>query len=107
MREHDTYGICRHRRSPVGTEPQGRGPGSSAGVTCQFHLDRLHMLRIHGSAIGRWHAWVGARIEMSRRPPAMLVGNARGLDFLNTIATPIDAPIDWIDDGEGLLKWLK
>jgi predicted RNA-binding Zn ribbon-like protein len=44
---------------------------------------------------------------MGRRPPAILVGNARGLDFLNSIATPIDTPVDWIDDGEGLLSWLE
>jgi len=44
---------------------------------------------------------------MSRRPPAILIGNARGLDFLNSIATPIDTPVEWIDDGEGLLSWLK
>jgi predicted RNA-binding Zn ribbon-like protein len=29
------------------------------------------------------------------------------LDFLNSIATPVDTPIDWIDDGEGLLSWLE
>jgi predicted RNA-binding Zn ribbon-like protein len=39
-------------------------------------------------------------------PPAILVGDSPGLDFLNSIATPIDVPIDWIDDGEGLLNWL-
>jgi len=44
---------------------------------------------------------------MSRRPPAILVGNARGLDFLNSVATPIDTPVDWIDNGEGLLSWLE
>jgi predicted RNA-binding Zn ribbon-like protein len=44
---------------------------------------------------------------MSRRPPAIFVGNAPGLDFLNSIATPIDTQIDWIDDGEGLLSWLE
>ncbi len=44
---------------------------------------------------------------MGQRPPAILVGNARGLDFLNSIATPIDTPVDWIDDGEGLLSWLE
>jgi predicted RNA-binding Zn ribbon-like protein len=44
---------------------------------------------------------------MGLRPPAILVGNARGLDFLNSIATPIDTPFDWIDDGEGLLSWLE
>jgi len=37
---------------------------------------------------------------MDQRPPAILVGDAPGLDFLNSIATPIDVAIDWIDDGE-------
>jgi predicted RNA-binding Zn ribbon-like protein len=37
----------------------------------------------------------------------MFVGDAIGLDFLNSIATPIDTAIDWIDDGEGLLGWLE
>jgi predicted RNA-binding Zn ribbon-like protein len=41
------------------------------------------------------------------RPPAIFVGDAPGLDFLNSIATPVDTPIDWIDDGEGLLSWLE
>lgn len=44
---------------------------------------------------------------MGRRPPAIFVGDARGLDFLNSLATPIDTPVDWIDDGEGLLDWLE
>jgi predicted RNA-binding Zn ribbon-like protein len=44
---------------------------------------------------------------MGGRPPAILVGNAPGLDFLNSIATPVDTPVDWIDDGEGLLDWLE
>ena len=40
------------------------------------------------------------------RPPAIFVGGAAGLDFLNSIATPVDIPVEWIDDGEGLLSWL-
>jgi len=43
---------------------------------------------------------------MDLRAPAIFVGDALGLDFLNSIATPVDTPIDWIDDGEGLLAWL-
>lgn len=43
---------------------------------------------------------------MDRRPPPIFVGDALGLDFLNSIATPVDAAIDWIDDGEGYLNWL-
>lgn len=38
--------------------------------------------------------------------PAILVADAPGLDFLNSIATPVDHEIDWISDGEGLLQWL-
>jgi predicted RNA-binding Zn ribbon-like protein len=43
---------------------------------------------------------------MGGRPPAMFVGDALGLDFLNSVATPADTAIDWIDDGEGYLGWL-
>ena len=44
---------------------------------------------------------------MDGRPPAIFVGDAPGLDFLNSIATPVDVPVDWIADGEGLLSWLQ
>ena len=44
---------------------------------------------------------------MDQRSPAIFVGDALGLDFLNSIATPVDTPIDWIDDGDGLLSWLE
>jgi predicted RNA-binding Zn ribbon-like protein len=43
---------------------------------------------------------------MDRRPPAMFAADALGLDFLNSIATPVDTPVDWIADGEGYLSWL-
>ncbi|SAL27098.1 CGNR zinc finger domain-containing protein [Caballeronia humi] len=42
-----------------------------------------------------------------REIPAILLADAPGLDFLNSLATPIDEPIDWIADGEGLLSWLE
>ena len=41
------------------------------------------------------------------RPPAMFIADALALDFLNSVATPVDEPVDWIDDGEGLLAWLE
>jgi predicted RNA-binding Zn ribbon-like protein len=44
---------------------------------------------------------------MSHSQPAILIADAPGLDFLNSIATPVDVTVDWIDDGEGLLAWLK
>ena len=59
------------------------------------------------------HGWVmalpapGKEIVMDQRAPAFFIADALGLDFLNSIATPVDMPIDWIDDGEGLLSWLE
>lgn len=44
---------------------------------------------------------------MGRNDPAIFVGDSPGLDFLNSVATPADSTIDWIDDGEGLLRWLE
>ena len=44
---------------------------------------------------------------MGPRPAAIFVGDAPGLDFLNSVATPVDIPVDWIADGEGLLSWLE
>jgi predicted RNA-binding Zn ribbon-like protein len=40
------------------------------------------------------------------KPPAMFISGSLGLDFLNTLATPVDEQVDWIDDGDGLLAWL-
>jgi predicted RNA-binding Zn ribbon-like protein len=41
------------------------------------------------------------------RPPAILISGSLGLDFLNTLATPVATPVDWISDGDGLLAWLE
>jgi predicted RNA-binding Zn ribbon-like protein len=38
--------------------------------------------------------------------PAIFVADSLGLDFLNSIATPLDTPVDWLNSGEGLLRWL-
>jgi predicted RNA-binding Zn ribbon-like protein len=43
---------------------------------------------------------------VQHRPPAIFIADSLGLDFLNSIATPVDMPIDWLDSGDGLLKWL-
>lgn len=39
--------------------------------------------------------------------PAIFIADATGLDFLNSVATPVDEPIDWIGNGEGLLAWVE
>lgn len=43
---------------------------------------------------------------MKHRTPAIFIADSLGLDFLNSIATPLDAPVDWLDSGDGLLGWL-
>lgn len=43
---------------------------------------------------------------VEHRPPAMFLADSLGLDFLNSVATPVDTPVDWLGDGDGLLKWL-
>jgi predicted RNA-binding Zn ribbon-like protein len=44
---------------------------------------------------------------VERRAPAIFITDSLGLDFLNSIATtPVDAPADWLDSGDGLLRWL-
>lgn len=43
---------------------------------------------------------------MAQRPPAIFVGDALALDFLNTVAAPVDAMVDFLDSGEALLAWM-
>ncbi|MCC2613730.1 ABATE domain-containing protein [Neorhizobium sp. Rsf11] len=40
-------------------------------------------------------------------PPAIFVADAVGLDFLNSVATPVDRPVEWLGDGAGLIQWLR
>jgi predicted RNA-binding Zn ribbon-like protein len=37
----------------------------------------------------------------------MFLSGSLGLDFLNSLATPVDTQVDWIDGGDGLLSWLE
>ncbi len=41
------------------------------------------------------------------RPAPFFVGDHLALDFLNTVASPSGAPIDWLANGPDLLDWLK
>jgi predicted RNA-binding Zn ribbon-like protein len=43
---------------------------------------------------------------VQHRAPAVFIADSLGLDFLNSIATPVDTPVDWLDSGDGLVKWL-
>ena len=39
------------------------------------------------------------------RPDPFFLAGAPGLDFLNSIATPVDVPVEWIASGADLLDW--
>jgi predicted RNA-binding Zn ribbon-like protein len=41
------------------------------------------------------------------RPPALFIADHVGLDFLNTIAVPVDTQVEWLRSGEDLLAWLR
>ena len=43
----------------------------------------------------------------AHRPPAMFLAEAAGLDFLNTLAVPVDVAVEWLGSGEDLLAWLE
>jgi predicted RNA-binding Zn ribbon-like protein len=41
------------------------------------------------------------------RPPPFFIADNLGLDFLNTIAVPVDTKVEWLSSGEDLIAWLK
>lgn len=59
-------------------------------------------------ALGRVSDWNPPRRGpiVQQRPPAIFIADSLGLDFLNSVAAPVDTPIDWLDSGDGLLNWL-
>jgi predicted RNA-binding Zn ribbon-like protein len=40
-------------------------------------------------------------------PPAMFIAGTLGLDFLNSLARPIDEVVDWLSNGSDFLSWMK
>jgi predicted RNA-binding Zn ribbon-like protein len=40
-------------------------------------------------------------------PPAVFIAGALGLDFLNSLARPVDEVVDWLGDGSDFLSWMK
>jgi predicted RNA-binding Zn ribbon-like protein len=42
-----------------------------------------------------------------QRTPAIFIADALALDFLNSVATPTDVQVDWLDSGTGLLAWIE
>lgn len=43
----------------------------------------------------------------TQRSSAIFVGDAVSLDFLNSIAVPVDTRVEWITSGKDLLDWLN
>jgi predicted RNA-binding Zn ribbon-like protein len=41
------------------------------------------------------------------RPPPFFIADNLGLDFLNTVAVPVDTKVDWLTSGGDLLAWLN
>jgi predicted RNA-binding Zn ribbon-like protein len=41
------------------------------------------------------------------RPPPVFIADNLGLDFLNTVAVPVDTKVEWLASGEDLLAWLE
>jgi predicted RNA-binding Zn ribbon-like protein len=52
----------------------------------------------------RLEPWRGPIVRQEL--PAVFIADSLGLDFLNSIAAPVDTPVDWLDSGDGLLRWL-
>lgn len=40
------------------------------------------------------------------RPAPLFIADALALDFLNSLATPVDITFDWLESGDDLLAWL-
>jgi predicted RNA-binding Zn ribbon-like protein len=43
----------------------------------------------------------------AKRPPPFFIADNPGLDFLNSIAAPVDTKVEWLASGEDLLAWIK
>src|ERR1700759_628475 len=43
---------------------------------------------------------------VDQRPAPIFVADSPGIDFLNSIATPVDTEVEWIGSGEDLIDWL-
>lgn len=41
-----------------------------------------------------------------KRPAPIFIADSTGLDFLNSLATPVDTEVEWIASGEDLISWL-
>lgn len=47
-----------------------------------------------------------SEVISSSRPEPFFIAGSAGLDFLNSIATPVNEPVEWLATGDDLLDWL-
>jgi predicted RNA-binding Zn ribbon-like protein len=47
------------------------------------------------------------RPRTATRPPPFFIADNLGLDFLNTVAVPVDTKVEWLASGEDLLAWIE
>ncbi|HUA65573.1 MAG TPA: ABATE domain-containing protein [Alphaproteobacteria bacterium] len=40
-------------------------------------------------------------------PPAIFISGSPGIDFLNSVAIPVDAVVEWIGNGKDFIDWLR
>src|SRR5262249_24217979 len=64
----------------------------------------------HNLSTGLWRlpSLMGLKVSLmtEKRPAPIFVADSKGLDFLNTLATPVDTQVEWIGSGEDLMSWL-
>lgn len=43
----------------------------------------------------------------NKLPPAMFISGSPGIDFLNSVAIPVDDVVEWIGNGKDFMDWLR
>jgi predicted RNA-binding Zn ribbon-like protein len=43
----------------------------------------------------------------AKRPPPLFIADNPGLNFLNSMAVPVDTEVEWLASGKDLLAWIK
>jgi predicted RNA-binding Zn ribbon-like protein len=46
-------------------------------------------------------------MPVTAKPPPIFIADNPGLDFLNSVAVPVDTKVEWLASGEDLLTWIK
>ena len=74
--------------------------------TSKWAVYRLSMARVDWGMAADGKRNTRFELATDRRRSPFLIADARALDFLNSVATPVDTPLEWIESGQDLLSWL-